>query len=104
MSKLINSDAFQTEVLNFSGTVLIDFFTDGCGPCRMMNPVLDDIERDRAEIKVVKIDAAADCELAAKYHVSAVPTFLLLKHGQVKAQLLGARSKKDMLSWIDSNR
>ena len=104
MSALINADAFQREVLGFAGTVLVDFFTDGCGPCRMMSPILDDIERDRKDVKVVKVDAAADAQLAANYNVSAVPTFVLLSAGQVKAQLTGARSKKDMLAWIDANR
>jgi thioredoxin 1 len=104
MSILTTESSFQNDVLAQSGTVLVDFFTDGCGPCRMMAPVLDELSRDRADLKIVKVDAGASYQLAATFGVSAVPTFVLFVDGKPKAQFVGARSKKDLLAWIDSNR
>ncbi|HMJ89293.1 MAG TPA: thioredoxin family protein [Candidatus Acidoferrum sp.] len=104
MSTLATATTFQNDVLTQKGTVLVDFFTDGCGPCRMMSPVLDEISRERSDIKIVKVDAGTSYELAANYGISAVPTFILFANGAPKAQFVGARSKRDLLAWIESNR
>jgi thioredoxin 1 len=97
-------NAFETEVIKHAGTVLVDFYTDGCGPCRMMNPVLEEISGERADLKVVKVDAASNYETATKFRILAVPTFVLLQNGDVKGQFTGARSKRDLVTWIDANK
>ncbi|MCI0746205.1 MAG: thioredoxin family protein [Verrucomicrobia subdivision 3 bacterium] len=103
MTKEIGTEDFDCEIAGHSGLVLVDFYTEGCAPCRMLTPILDEIALENSNrLKIVKIDAAANTELAARYRVSAVPALLLFKGGQVVGQILGLKSKKDLLAWIDS--
>ncbi len=95
---------FEAEVLNNTGTVLVDFYSDNCAPCRMMTPVLEEVSKERTDLKVVKVDAATNFDVAVKFGITAVPTFLLIKGGQICGQFSGTRSKRGMLSWIDSSR
>ena len=100
----VTKDTYTQEVQNHSGAVLIDFYTPTCPPCRAMAPVLDQIAGERADkLKIVKIDASTEPELASEFNVRAVPTFVLLDKGTIKAQLLGARGKKDFEKWLDTN-
>ena len=104
MTTVADGDSFEKEVTEHSGLVLVDFYTDGCAPCRMMTPVLEELGKERSELKVVKVNAAANIEVSGQYRVQAVPTFFLFSNGQVRGQFTGARSKKDLASWIDANR
>jgi thioredoxin 1 len=104
MKTIVDGNAFDSEVTKQTGIVLVDFYTDDCAPCRMMMPVLEEISNEQNDFKIVKVDAAANFELAANFRVSAVPTFVLFNNGQVKGQFTGARSKKNLLAWVDSNR
>jgi thioredoxin 1 len=104
MKTIADGNAFDAEVTKQTGIVLVDFYTDDCAPCRMMMPVLEELSNEQNDFKIVKVDAAANLELAANFRVSAVPTFVLFNNGQVKGQFTGARSKKNLLAWIDSNR
>lgn len=70
----------------------------------MMTPVLEELATEQSNLKIVKVDAAANNAFTANFRVSAVPTFVLFSNGQVKGQFTGARSKKNLLAWIDSNR
>lgn len=102
MTTEANTSNFDQLVLNASGTVLVDFHTPDCGPCRMMTPVLDELARERSSsLKIVKVDAADNPQLAAQFRVSAMPTFILFENGQPKRQIVGARSKKLFAAWID---
>ena len=94
---------FEAEVLKHKGTVLVDFYSDGCAPCRMMTPVLEEVSKERTDLKVVKVDAATNLDVAVRFHIMAVPTFLLVKGGQILGQFTGTRSKRELLSWLDSN-
>src|SRR5215472_9618787 len=99
--KEITTTQFDTEVLKSQVPVLVDFYTEECGPCRMMSPIMTDIEQECAgAFKVVKIDAAADGQLSASFNVSAVPTFVLFRRGERIGQITGARSKKAMHQWV----
>ena len=104
MKTIADGYDFDAEVTKQTGVVLVDFYTDGCGPCRMMMPVLEELAIEQSDFKIVKVDAATNYDLAANFRVSAVPTFVLFSHGQVKGQFTGARSKKNLLAWIHSNR
>ena len=104
MKTIPDQDAFQTEVVSQPGIVLVDFYTDGCAPCRMMNPVLEELAKERSDLKIVKVDAGTNYQVAAQFRVSAVPTFLLFNRGQVVGQFTGARSKRDLVSWIEAHR
>ena len=84
--------------------VLVDFFTEGCGPCRMMAPVLQEIETEaNGALKVVKVNAATESELAASYRVNAVPAFFAFVNGKCVGQTLGAKSKTGMKKWFDES-
>jgi thioredoxin 1 len=99
----VTNDTFEQEVSHHHGRVLIDFYTPTCPPCRMMAPVLDQIASERAPaLKIVKIDASAEPELAGEFGVSAVPTFVLLEHGVRKAQVTGAKPKAAFERWLDA--
>jgi thioredoxin 1 len=100
--KTINAQEFEAEVLRASGTVLVDFYTDGCGPCRNLEPVLEEIGRDLAgRPKIVKVDAGAEGELAARFRVQQVPSLFLFKGGEAVAQRVGGANKAALLGWLD---
>jgi thioredoxin 1 len=100
----VTEDNFQQEVEGHAGRVLIDFYTPTCPPCRAFAPTLEQIATEQiGKIKVVKIDASVEGQLAAEFDITAVPTFVLLESGEKKAQLTGARSKKDFEKWLNEN-
>lgn len=81
------------EVLQHEGTVLLDFWAGWCGPCRMMAPVVEEIANDRPDVLVGKVDVDAESELAQKFNIYSIPTFVVLKNGKVAVQTAGARPK-----------
>ncbi len=100
----VTEDNYQQEVESYPGRVLIDFYTPTCPPCRVFAPTLDQIATEQGDkLKVVKIDASTEGQLAAEYGITAVPTFVLLNAGERKAQITGARSKKAFEQWLDEN-
>ena len=104
MITAVTEDNYQQEVESYPGRVLIDFYTPTCPPCRAFAPILDQIATEQADkLKVVKIDASTESELASEYGITAVPTFVLLNGGARKAQVTGARSKKDFEKWLGEN-
>ncbi len=95
--------SFDKEVLQYPGTVLVDFYSPDCGPCRVMAPLLDQIALERGgSLKIVKLNAWEQTRVAAQYRVNAVPVLLLFRDGQVARQRTGACSKKDLTAWIDA--
>lgn len=102
MTTEINSSNFEAEVLKHPGPVLVDFYTAGCAPCRMMEPILAEIAEERSgQLKVVKLDAGESYELAAQFRLTGFPSFILFKGGQVQKQITGSRSKKMFTAWLD---
>jgi len=99
--KQITSAEFESEVLAAPLPVLVDFYTEKCGPCRSLQPLLMEIEGEQTgKLKIVKVDAEKEGDLAVRFGVSNVPNLFLFRNGQCVAQRLGARSKKDLLAWI----
>jgi len=97
--KQVSDGTFEAEVLNSDTPVLIDFFAEWCGPCKMMGPVLDEVARDYAgKLKVVKVDVDESGETAARYGVTAMPTFVLVKNGREAFRRIGAASKSTFVS------
>ena len=102
--KEIDSTKFDVEVLHSAPPVLVDFYTDQCSPCRIVSPLIEEIENERGgSLKVVKIDAAAEPEFTASFRITSVPTLLLFRGGQRIAQLTGARGKRELQRWIDDS-
>lgn len=99
----VTQDNFQSEILQSSTPVLVDFWAEWCGPCKMMAPALDELATEFAgKAKVAKVNVDDQQQLAANYRVSSIPMFLVFKGGQVVAQHVGASGGKPKLkSLID---
>ena len=83
----VSSAEFKKEVLESEIPVLVDFYADWCGPCKMMSPIIEEIaENLNGKVKIAKINVDEEADLAIEYEVSSIPTFLLIKNGQVATQ------------------
>src|SRR5688572_24848534 len=102
--KQVTSADFQSEVIGSKEPVLVDFYTDDCPPCRMMAPVLQELETEgNGTFKIVKIDAATEQELAVNYRVSSVPAFFAFAKGKCVGQTVGSKSKANMKKWFEDS-
>lgn len=93
---MITKDNFKSEVLDFQGTVLIDFWADWCGPCRMLSPVIDEVAAENPAIKVGKVNVDAEQELAAQFGIMSIPTLLVFKNGQKAGESIGLVPKEQV--------
>lgn len=96
----ITTENFQKEVLESKEPVLIDFFADWCGPCKMVSPIIDEIAEEKKDIKVGKINVDQQGELAMEYQVMSIPTLMVLQDGKVIRKSMGAQSKQQILSML----
>ena len=97
----LTSENFDSVVSQ--GVTLVDFWAEWCGPCKMMNPVLEEIATEYdGKVTVGKVNVDNESELAVKYNVSSIPTLLLIKDGEVQNQFVGVTSKGDLKKAIDA--
>ena len=96
----INKGNFQNEVINSESTVLLDFYADWCGPCRMVSPIVDEIAEERADIKVGKINVDEESELAERFGIFSIPALAVIKDGKIVNQSVGARPKAQILAML----
>jgi thioredoxin 1 len=102
--KIVNltKENFDDEVLKAATPVLVDFWAEWCGPCKMIAPILDELaEEYSGRVRIGKVNIEHQQNLAAEYGVSAIPTLLLFHQGQVTEQLVGARSKRELKATFD---
>lgn len=104
MVKIIKGDDFKREVLEEKEKlVVVDFYADWCGPCRIMAPVFEELSQEISKVKFVKINVDENSSLASLYSVLSIPTFLIFKKGKVIGQLVGAISKERMKEEINQH-
>lgn len=96
----ITKENFE-QVKNSEKTVLLDFFADWCGPCRMVSPIVDEIAEENPQYLVGKINVDAEPELASAFGVSTIPTLVVMKEGKIVNQSAGARPKVQILALLD---
>ncbi len=100
----ISGDNFTEEVGNSETPVLVDFWASWCGPCRMVAPVLDEIATEmEGKVRIAKVNVDDNQELAAKFQVSSIPTFILFKGGEAKDRMMGAMPKNAFEQFIERN-
>ena len=97
----VTDDNFQAEVLEADRPVLVDFWAPWCGPCRIIAPHLEELQSEREDIRVVKLNVDDNPQTAAQFQVMSIPTLLLFKHGQVAHQIIGALPKSRLVQEID---
>ena len=104
MSEAIFTDAnFEAEVLNNDKPVLVDFFADWCGPCKMQGPIIDEVATEIGDkAKVGKIDIDKNQEIAQKYGVMSIPTLIIFKDGKEVEKMVGVQTKDDLIEKLNN--
>ena len=96
----IDQNNIQSEVMNSDKPVLLDFWAPWCGPCRMVVPIVEEIARERNDIKVGKVNVDEQPELASRFGVVSIPTLVVMKNGTIVDQAIGARPKNAILGML----
>ena len=97
----ITNKNFEEEVLNSNKPVIIDFYADWCGPCKMMSPIIDNIAEENSDIKVGKVNVDESQEISIKYNIMSIPTIIIFKEGKEYKKFVGVTSKENILSSLN---
>ena len=100
----VTDDSFESDVLQSSAPVLVDYWAEWCGPCKMIAPILDEVASEYADkLKIAKLDVDQNAETAQKYGIRSIPCLMLFKDGDIVATQVGALSKSQLSEFIDQN-
>src|SRR5476649_549313 len=98
----LTDDSFEKDVLKADGLVLVDFWAEWCGPCKMIAPILDEIAEERPnDIRIVKVNVDDNIRTAQRFEVMSIPTLMLFKNGEVQVRVVGAKSKSALLADLE---
>lgn len=100
--KHIKEDEFQSEVMDNKGLVLVDFYADWCGPCKMLGPILEQVAETLPNVKIVKVNVDENQQLAQKYGVMSIPTVYLFDGGMNAGKFVGVKSKEEIIDFIQN--
>ncbi|MEN3791118.1 thioredoxin [Fulvimarina sp. MAC3] len=101
-TKTVTKDTFQSDVLGASKPVVVDFWAEWCGPCKMIAPSLEEISEENSNVEIAKVNIDENQELAVQFGIRSIPTLMMFKDGQHVDTLMGAQSKSKLASWIES--
>ena len=100
----VTDDSFESDVLQSNTPVLVDYWAEWCGPCKMIAPILDEVASEYAEkLKIAKLDVDQNTETAQKYGIRSIPCLMIFKDGDIVATQVGALSKSQLSEFIDQN-
>ncbi|MBE5946224.1 MAG: thioredoxin [Lachnospiraceae bacterium] len=98
----ITSETFEQEVLKSDKPVLLDFWADWCGPCKMLMPIIEDVAADMPDAKICKINVDEEPDLASKYKIMSIPTLMVVKNGEVVKTEVGVQSKSKIKEMLEA--
>ncbi len=98
----VSNENYKEEVLDSEKTVLVDFYADWCGPCKMMAPVVEEISEElQDKVKVCKVNVDENQDLAMQYGIMSIPTLVFIKNGKLEKTLVGLRDKQELISVLE---
>ena len=100
----ISENDFESEIVNYNGIAVVDFFADWCGPCRKLGPIIEEVEQEIAsKVKFAKINTDNNIEIARKYQISGLPTLMVFKNGTPAERMVGLMPKSSIITNIEKH-